>query len=225
MVLQNAGGALYWLMMVIEHADYSGCRRGCNPGPGKTPATDQEGEVANKRQAAPIWAPWRIEYIRQAQRDQSCFLCGLERPPPADAVDDLVILRGKTCFLILNRYPYNSGHLMAAPYRHVADPAALTRTEAAELWQLTMRGRELLLAAMRPGVFNLGINLGAAAGAGLEGHLHQHLVPRWRGDTNFMPVLGGVRVVPEALTATAALLRNLAGSRTGRPRARTCGHR
>ena len=153
-----------------------------------------------------IWAPWRIDYIRSVKQG-GCFLCGLEPPPSAGAEDDQVIARGKTCFLILNRFPYNSGHLMVAPYRHVADLAALTAAERAEMTDLTIRGKELLDVVMHPEGFNLGMNLGTAAGAGLADHLHQHLVPRWHGDTNFMPVLADTRVVPEALEATVALLR------------------
>jgi ATP adenylyltransferase len=161
-----------------------------------------------KEPAAPklIWAPWRIDYIRSPKQG-GCFLCGLERQPPAGAEDDLVIARSETCFLILNRFPYNSGHLMVAPYRHVADLSALTAAERTDLTDLTIRGKDLLAAVMHPEGFNLGMNLGGAAGAGLEDHLHQHLVPRWHGDTNFMPVLANTRVVPEALEATVALLR------------------
>lgn len=165
-----------------------------------------------KKAQAPIWAPWRIDYIR-SPKGGACFLCGLERPPPAGSADDLVIVRGKTCCVIMNRYPYNSGHLMIVPYRHFAELTALSSTERKELTELTILGKELLDAAMQPEGYNLGMNLGAAAGAGLEDHLHQHLVPRWKGDTNFMAVLGDARVVPEALAATAALLRQLLGRR------------
>jgi len=163
--------------------------------------------TVNEPDARPLlWAPWRIEYIR-SPKGGGCFLCGLGQAPPPDGEDDLVIARGTACFLILNRFPYNSGHLMAAPFRHVADPSRLTPGERSELTDLTFRARELLAKVMRPDGFNLGMNLGAAAGAGLEDHLHQHIVPRWQGDTNFMPVLADTRVVPEALTATAAILR------------------
>ena len=111
-------------------------------------------------------------------------------------------------FVILNRYPYNSGHLMVVPYRHIGDIAELTAEERIELMDLTIKAKEVLKKVMNPEGFNIGFNLGLPAGAGVADHIHQHIVPRWNGDTNFMPVLGNTRVVPEALDATAELLRN-----------------
>jgi ATP adenylyltransferase len=154
----------------------------------------------------PLWAPWRIDYIR-GSKEGECFLCRLF----AETKDreNLLLYRGKTCAVLLNRYPYNSGHLMVAPYRHIAGLDQFTPDETAEMAALTVRAVEVLRKAMSPQGFNIGINLGEAAGAGLKDHLHQHIVPRWTGDTNFMPVLGGPHVMPEALEATYDLLVEL----------------
>jgi ATP adenylyltransferase len=154
----------------------------------------------------PLWAPWRIEYIR-AEKEGECFLCRMFQEN-ADR-ENLLLFRGKTCAVLLNRYPYNSGHLMVAPFRHVAEPGDLTAEENQELAKLTALSIKVLRKAMNPQGFNIGINIGEPAGAGLKDHLHQHIVPRWTGDTNFMPVLGGPRVMPEALTATFDLLNDL----------------
>ncbi len=153
----------------------------------------------------PLWAPWRIDYIR-APKDGGCFLCELAGQA-AIAADSLVIARGEAAFVLLNAFPYNSGHLLIAPYAHLADLGELPEATAAEMWQLTLRAKQAMASLLHPDGFNYGFNLGAAAGAGLEEHVHGHLVPRWFGDTNFMPVIGGVRVMPEALEATARLLR------------------
>lgn len=151
----------------------------------------------------PLWAPWRVEYIH-SEKDGGCFLCRMfaEKNDP----ENLLLHRGKTCAVLLNRYPYNSGHLMVAPYRHIAGLSGLTPEENLEMSALTARSVEVLKKVMSPQGFNIGMNLGEAAGAGLKDHLHQHIVPRWTGDTNFMPVLGGPRVIPEALAATYDLL-------------------
>ncbi|MDD5599922.1 MAG: HIT domain-containing protein [Victivallaceae bacterium] len=154
----------------------------------------------------PLWAPWRIEFIR-GDKDGSCFLCGNEQNNPDAAGNSLVVYRGKTCYVIVNRFPYNSGHLMAAPYRHTGDIEDLTAAERYELMDLCIDCKKVLKTALSPDAFNVGFNLGHAAGAGLEDHLHLHIVPRWNGDTNFMPVLADTRCVPEAIEATAELLR------------------
>ena len=143
-----------------------------------------------------VWAPWRIDYIL-SPKNEGCFLCDM-----LAAQEDRrhhVLWRGPSCFVVMNRYPYTGGHLMVAPYRHVAGLQDLTEEERAELMALTSRCVDILQAVMRPQGFNIGLNLGAAAGAGLKDHLHQHVVPRWIGDTNFMPVLGGTTVIPQAL--------------------------
>jgi len=155
----------------------------------------------------PLWAPWRIEFIR-GEKDNKCFLCDNEQKNPDSEEEALIIYRGKTCFVIVNRFPYNSGHMMVSPYRHIGDIEKLTVEERHELMDLSVNCKKVLQAAMSPDAFNMGLNLGNAAGAGLADHIHMHIVPRWNGDTNFMPVLTNTRCVPEALEETAELLRN-----------------
>ena len=154
----------------------------------------------------PLWAPWRIEFIRD-ESEHDCFLCGNEQCHSQSKEDSLVIFRGKTCFVMLNRFPYNSGHLLISSYRHVGDLSELTVDERHELMDLCVDCKKVLQRAMQPDAFNAGFNLGDAAGAGLSAHLHMHLVPRWGGDTNFMPVLADTRCVPEAIEKTAELIR------------------
>lgn len=154
----------------------------------------------------PLWAPWRIDFLR-AEKDGKCFLCG-QKKATASEEEKIIIFRSKTTFGILNRYPYNSGHLMIAPYRHIGDIAELTVDERNEIMEMTVDAKTVLQNLMKPDGFNIGFNLGAAAGAGVADHIHLHIVPRWNGDTNFMPVLGNIRVVPEALEKTAELLKN-----------------
>jgi len=151
----------------------------------------------------PLWAPWRIEYIR-GEKDGKCFLCRMFTEKTDR--ENLVLFRGKTCVVNMNRYPYNSGHLMVSPLRHIAELDELTAEEEQEFSELTRRALAALRAALQPEGFNIGVNLGAAAGAGLKEHLHRHIVPRWVGDTNFMPVVGDTHVVPEALLETYDLL-------------------
>ncbi len=151
-----------------------------------------------------IWAPWRIEYIL-AQKDGCCFLCDMFGE--AEDAKNRILLRGPTCAVVMNRYPYTGGHLMVCPYRHVAEPAGLTRGERLEMADTLDRALRALERIMKPQGYNIGYNLGAAAGAGLRDHLHQHVVPRWVGDTNLMPVLGGVTVVPQALDELYAKLK------------------
>ena len=154
----------------------------------------------------PLWAPWRIEFIR-GEKEDTCFLCDNAQSNPDSQEEPLIIYRGKTCFVIVNRYPYNSGHMMAAPYRHIGDIEKLTVEERHELMDLCVDCKKVLKAAMYPDAFNVGFNLGHAAGAGVAEHIHMHIVPRWNGDTNFMPVLADTRCVPEAIEKTAELLR------------------
>lgn len=146
-----------------------------------------------------LWAPWRLEYVEQADELPGCFIC---RAAEGDDEDGLVLHRGERAFALLNRYPYASGHLMAAPYRHVGSFAELTDDEALELHRLARDGIAALESVYGPHGFNLGWNLGRIAGAGLVDHVHEHVVPRWSGDTNFMPVLADVKVMPEHLVAT-----------------------
>ncbi len=144
----------------------------------------------------PLWAPWRMDYIRQPKQG-GCFLCDMFRAA-ADR-ENLIVRRGPTCAIVMNRFPYNNGHLMVAPYRHFPDLAGLNDGERLELMHLIEKGVEALKAAVRPDGFNIGINLGRVAGAGLDTHLHLHIVPRWNGDTNFMPVLADTKVIPQTL--------------------------
>ncbi len=153
----------------------------------------------------PLWAPWRIDFIR-SPKDPGCFLCN-HKEPHDNAEEPLIVARYKYCFVLLNRYPYNSGHLMVAPYRHIGDIAGLAPEESHEIMDAAIDARKVLGKVMCPEGFNCGFNLGTAGGAGVADHLHLHIVPRWNGDTNFMPVLGNPRVVPEALEATAKLIR------------------
>ena len=154
-----------------------------------------------------LHAPWRIEYVlspKPAAGEESLF-ARIARSE--DDVGNLVVHRDRHCFVLLNRYPYNGGHLMVAPYKETADLDDLEETALTELMLVTRRCVRALRAVMSPDGFNVGLNLGRAAGAGIEGHLHFHVVPRWNGDTNFMPVLANSRVIPEALLETAAKIR------------------
>ena len=151
-----------------------------------------------------LWAPWRLSYVTAAQVPATdCIFCDAS----AGRDIDLVVLRGRQAYVILNLYPYNNGHLMVVPNRHLSALEALTLDEQTELMQLTRLSEMALNEAYRPQGINVGINLGKAAGAGIENHLHIHLVPRWSGDTNFMTAVGHTRVLPEDLGATAARLR------------------
>lgn len=151
-----------------------------------------------------LWAPWRMEYVGGAHDDSTCLFCSVLAP--GDDAARLVLWRGPLALVMLNRYPYAHGHLMIAPTAHVADPAALGPAEGWELMRLIGVSTRRLTEAMGPHGFNIGINLGRAAGAGIEHHLHIHVVPRWNGDTNFMPMLADVRVMPQHLAATFAAL-------------------
>ncbi|MEI8314384.1 MAG: HIT domain-containing protein [Verrucomicrobiota bacterium] len=150
-----------------------------------------------------LWAPWRIGYILR-EKEEGCFLC--RKPQAATDTVNHILIRDRTCFALLNAYPYNAGHLMVVPYKHTSELDDLTEQELADLMMLTRRCKNLLTQALKPDGFNVGINLGQAAGAGVSDHLHIHIVPRWNGDTNFMTVTGDVRVVPQALDAMYATL-------------------
>jgi ATP adenylyltransferase len=146
-----------------------------------------------------IWAPWRIEYIR-GEKPDGCILC--DKPKEDNDVVNYILYRGEKNFIILNAYPYNPGHLMVAPYRHVASLDGLTAAERHEHVDLVSRSIEVLREVFNPGGFNIGVNMGRIAGAGIDDHVHTHIVPRWQGDTNCMPVISDVRVIPEALAET-----------------------
>lgn len=143
-----------------------------------------------------LWAPWRVEYFKKA-RDKGCFLC--KSFAGRSDRKNHVAKRGRTCAIVINRYPYTGGHLMVCPYRHLANLEDMTAEEHTELMQLTIRAVDALKRTIKPQGFNIGINIGEAAGAGLKDHIHLHIVPRWTGDTNFITVMADVRVVPQSL--------------------------
>lgn len=160
---------------------------------------DRTGKTTEHIMEGRLWAPWRMKYIESASggEDETCFLC--ENPRMEDSEANLILHRGKLCFVIMNLYPYNNGHLMIAPYRHIGDYLEMSRDELSEINDLTRLCVQALEATMRPHGYNIGINLGRVAGAGVEDHIHLHIVPRWNGDTNFMPVIAETKVVSESL--------------------------
>jgi ATP adenylyltransferase len=159
-----------------------------------------------------LWSPWRLSYVTGTGGATGCVFCNAHTGDEAR----LVIFRGATCFVILNKFPYNNGHLMIVPNRHVASLAEATGDELCELIELARRAEVALGEAYAPHGLNMGINVGKPAGAGILDHVHLHVVPRWNGDTNYMTVVGQTRVLPEELPETAARLRpifeRLAGS-------------
>jgi ATP adenylyltransferase len=154
-----------------------------------------------------LHAYWRMDYITEPQRKGGPRGNPFTELPKLEDREALILHRGKTVYLVLNRYPYNAGHLMVLPYREVPTLAELSSEERIELMDTIVLAQKTLTEAMRPDGFNVGFNFGAAAGAGIPRHLHAHIVPRWEGDTNFMPVLGGTRVLPQALEQTWEGLR------------------
>jgi len=149
-----------------------------------------------KAEIETLWCPWRVEYFEREDRNPN-FLSDAARA--SDDAEHLVITRRKNGFLMMNRYPYVVGHLLAVPYQKTADPSSLGENEVVELWTLLMHGQNLLRETMKAQGFNIGLNLGECAGAGIPDYLHLHIVPRWNGDTNFMPVLSGTRLLSESL--------------------------
>ena len=144
-----------------------------------------------------LWAPWRMRYIEGADSGSLCIFCA--KPAEKKDTENLILWRGDHTFIILNAFPYSNGHLMVSPYQHTANLDELTDDEMLELMSTTRFGVNLLKGAFKPDGFNIGINMGRVAGAGIADHVHIHIVPRWSGDTNFMPVLGDTRVIPESL--------------------------
>lgn len=144
-----------------------------------------------------IWAPWRMSYVSNNTPDQGCIFC----PSEHGDRERLILARSGNSLLMLNRYPYTGGHLMVAPLRHTAELDDLDDAELLDLMHMLRKGLALLRGVVNPDGFNIGLNLGKAAGAGVEEHLHIHIVPRWNGDSNFMTVIGDVRVIPEGLMA------------------------
>ena len=156
---------------------------------------------SSRRPRATLHAPWRIEYIRSL-KDAGCFLCEAAKIPEGDEQAwrrGLLLYRDAQVLVVMNRYPYTGGHLLIAPLRHTSDLAGLPEEESAALWNLSRRCIKVLAEALQPHGFNVGLNLGRAGGAGLEEHLHLHALPRWVGDTNFLPILSGTHSIPIAL--------------------------
>jgi ATP adenylyltransferase len=157
-----------------------------------------------------LWAPWRMEYIANADKTEGCIFC--DKPRENCDEKNHILLRGEKSFVMLNAFPYGNGHLMVSPYKHTANLDDLDDEDLLELMQLTRRAVNLLKAAFHPDGFNIGVNMGRVAGAGIADHIHIHIVPRWNGDVNFMPVLGDVRVIPQSLES---VYRQLAGILAG----------
>ena len=151
-----------------------------------------------------LWSPWRLEYVTSSKPDTGCVFCDAPRPPHPDS---LIVYERKTCYIILNKYPYNNGHVMVVPYRHTPSLAALTAEERYEMADLQALCEKALVEAYTPHGINVGVNIGKPAGAGVLEHVHVHLVPRWNGDTNFMTVVGTTRVLPEDLHESAVRLK------------------
>ena len=156
-----------------------------------------------------LWAPWRIEYIQGLDKgDEGCFICRNLQTPQADDAN-LVLWRSESCIVILNHFPYNNGHLLIAPKRHIAELDEATDDELLEMTKLIRESQKVLSVAINPHGFNVGINLGRCAGAGLPGHLHIHVVPRWDGDTNFMNVCSDTDVVSQSLAELLVQLKQI----------------
>ncbi len=152
-----------------------------------------------------LWAPWRMEYIENADKYEGCIFCN--KPKEKRDKENLIVYRGEMGFVMMNRYPYNSGHVMIVPYQHTGEFSSLSQEEKMELFNLLISSKDALMEIMKPQGFNIGMNLGRIAGAGIVDHLHFHIVPRWSGDTNFMPVVGHTKVVSEGLAQTWKKLR------------------
>ena len=165
-----------------------------------------------------LWAPWRMEYIRLLEdgvNDDDCFLCSYSQNPDRDG-ENHVIWRNDRCMTLFNRFPYSNGHLLIAPHVHAAELHELDDATLCALMRQVADAQQLLGETSNPQGFNVGMNFGRCAGAGLPGHVHAHVVPRWEGDTNFMPILGNVRVIPESIDALYAKMRE-AAPRLGLP--------
>ncbi len=151
-----------------------------------------------------LWAPWRSKYIQTVDEKTECIFC--EKAKSKNDRKNLVLKRGKYCFVILNTYPYNNGHLMVAPYRHISQIYQLKKYEIIEIFQFLKQYEIKLKEKLNPDGFNIGLNVGRVAGAGFEHHIHFHIVPRWQGDTNFMPVISDTKVISQSLQEVYKLL-------------------
>jgi ATP adenylyltransferase len=152
-----------------------------------------------------IWAPWRREYIFQKDKEKGCILCN--RANRDNDKEDYILFRGKYVFIIMNIYPYNNGHLMVAPYKHTASIEDINSEQGEEFFSVVKLGIKALEIGLKPDGFNIGMNIGRVAGAGIEDHIHMHIVPRWNGDTNFMPIFSNTKVLSVSLDETYNLLR------------------
>jgi ATP adenylyltransferase len=153
-----------------------------------------------------LYSPWRSQYIEEYDKQEGCFLCNAFKSE--DDEKHLVLYRGENCFIIMNLYPYNAGHVMVCPNEHIGDFTSLDKKTLHEISDLTQLSVKAIQRALKPHGFNLGYNLGRAAGAGLEDHIHNHIVPRWNGDTNFMPVIGEVKVISQDLKEIYHKIKN-----------------
>ena len=177
---------------------------GEQPGEVRVPVANDEGGPTSVFER--LWTPYRMAYIRGENKPSGEHDCPFCLIPAMSDSDGLIVARGETVFVVLNLYPYNAGHLMVVPYRHVPDYTDLTVAEVAELGAYTQTAMRVVRQVTGAHGFNIGMNQGSVAGAGIADHLHQHAVPRWGGDTNFMPVVGLTRVLPQVLSETRSLL-------------------
>ena len=154
-----------------------------------------------------LWSPWRYRYLTAAKPEAGCVFCRIGASLPDDDAANLVVLRGQWNFVVLNRFPYTSGHLMVVPYEHASELSSISGEAAAEMMTLARHSERVIRQVYRPGGLNIGMNLGESAGAGIAAHIHLHVVPRWHGDANFMTAVGETRVLPEELDETWRRLR------------------
>ncbi len=155
----------------------------------------------------PLWAPWRIEFITSKKDKKTCFICQKALAKTQEAMlKNHVVAHGANCFVLMNSFPYSSGHLLISPYDHVKNMADIDESVLSEMMQMCVKMQKVLDETMSPDGYNIGFNIGSAAGAGHEEHLHLHLVPRWNGDNNFMASVGSIKVIPEALSSTCEML-------------------
>jgi ATP adenylyltransferase len=158
-----------------------------------------------------LYAPWRLDYIKSvADGPKECFLCAAAKAPELDDAN-LVLARTSNCLLMLNKYPYVNGHLLVAPYRHVPTPVECEPADRAQMMELLTLGQQALDLAMNPQGYNIGFNIGKCAGAGVPGHIHAHIVPRWNGDINFMTIIANVRIIPQAMEEAFKQLKEAVG--------------
>ena len=153
-----------------------------------------------------LWAPWRMTYIKGIdKKDDGCIFC--TKPKQDNDKENLILFKGEKCFVLMNLYPYNNGHLMVVPYEHTSDILSLDKESVAEMWDFIALSKKSLSKTMQPEGFNIGMNLGRVSGAGIDQHIHMHIVPRWNGDSNFMPVIGQTKVISQAINETYDLLK------------------